>query len=126
MLARIARARGASFVVGTDIDPAALESAAAHAGLDVGVTPIDFTNAPPDTWGARFDIVIANILESPLLELAPALVAAMRPGAALLLSGFTRPQAPALKVRFGRTGLSVAADPFLENWVLLHFASPGS
>ena len=126
VLARIARARGASFVVGTDIDPAALDSAAAHAGLDVSVTPIDFTNAPPDTWGPRFDIVVANILESPLLELAPSLVAAMRPGAALLLSGFTRPQAPALKVRFVRAGLSVAAESFLGDWVLLHFARPRS
>ncbi len=133
VLARIARGRGASFVVGTDIDAAALESAAAHGALDAGIiavnsraAAIDFTNAPPDTWGPRFDIVVANILESPLLELAPSLVAAMRPGAALLLSGFTRPQAPALKVRFVRAGLSVAAESFLGDWVLLHFARPRS
>ena len=133
VLARIAHRRGASFVVGTDIDTAALDSAAAHAALDAGVTAvnsraaaIDFSNAPPDTWGPRFDIVVANILEKPLLELAPSLVAAMRPGAALLLSGFTRPQAPALKVRFVHAGLSIAAESFLEDWVLLHFASPRS
>jgi ribosomal protein L11 methyltransferase len=130
VLARIAHARGTSFVVGTDIDPAALARASAHAALDAsagaGAGAINFTDASPDAWGARFDIVLANILEGPLLGMAQQLVAAMRPGAALLLSGFTRPQAPALKVRFVRTGLSVAADSFLEDWVLLHFASPRS
>jgi ribosomal protein L11 methyltransferase len=158
VLARIARARGASFVVGTDIDPAALESAAAHAALDSATTAggprtaasapgdftprsaatphratttrraaaIEFAAAPPDAWGPRFDIVVANILERPLLDMAPQLAAAMRPASLLLLSGFTRPQSPALKVRFTRAGLSLAAESFLEDWVLLHFASPRS
>jgi len=126
VLARIARARGASFVVGSDIDPAALASASAHAALDGSASAIRFSDAPPDACGAQFDIVVANILEGPLLGMSQQLVAAMRPGAALLLSGFTRPQAPALKVRYARTGLSFAADSFLEGWVLLHFASPRS
>src|SRR3954470_12775578 len=34
VLARIARARGVQFMVGTDIDPVALTSAEAHAALD--------------------------------------------------------------------------------------------
>src|SRR5512140_399256 len=39
ILARIARARGASFVVGTDIDPSAIACAQAHAELDESGSP---------------------------------------------------------------------------------------
>lgn len=62
VLARIARARGATFVVGTDIDSDALASADAHARLDNHPVLIGLSTAPPDHWGARFDLVVANIL----------------------------------------------------------------
>jgi ribosomal protein L11 methyltransferase len=153
ILARIARARGASFVVGTDIDPTAVACAKAHAELDefgspvgtatdpVGVggstgpgvcaTEIDggtrraniyFGGEAPDHWGARFDLVVANILEAPLHTLAPALCRALLPGGVLLISGFTRPQAPALRLAYETTGLQSAGDFTLDEWVLLKFA----
>src|SRR5690242_13672357 len=57
VLARIARARGATFVVGTDIDAGALESAAANSALDGN--SIVVSGEAPDFWGARFDVVVA-------------------------------------------------------------------
>lgn len=151
ILARIAAARGASYVVGTDIDPAAVACARAHAELDsvtplrslvlkaagaggaipadaptaadirtVG-TPIYFGGEAPDHWGARFDLVVANILEAPLHFLAPALCRALLPGGVLLISGFTRPQAPALRLSYETAGLRSAGDFTLDDWVLLKF-----
>ena len=125
ILARIARARGAGFVVGTDIDPAALESATAHAALDEQVVEIRFSSELPDYWGARFNLVVANILEEPLRNLAPFLVRALRTGGVLLISGFTRPQAPAMRVLYERLGLTLTGSSDLEEWTLLTFNKDG-
>lgn len=104
ILARIARARGASYVVATDIDQAALEVAASNAELDEATVPIHLSRAAPDAWGPRFDIVVANILEPVLVELSTALSAALAPEGRLLISGFTPPQLPSLRVAFGALG----------------------
>ena len=125
VLARIARARGAGFVVGTDIDPAALESATVHAALDEQAIEILFSSELPDHWGARFDLVAVNILEEPLRNLAPSLVRALRTGGVLLISGFTRPQAPAMRVLYERLGLTFAGSSDLEEWTLLTFNKAG-
>ena len=134
ILARIARARGATFVAATDIDPAAVACAKAHAELDSlnwRGTPtgarqfnIHFGAEAPDHWGARFDLVVANILEAPLRSLAPALCRALLPGGVLVLSGFTRPQVPALRLVYETAGLQSAGDFSLDEWVLLKFVAP--
>jgi ribosomal protein L11 methylase PrmA len=124
ILARIARARGARFVVGTDIDPVALSFAKAHAQLDRHPLEIVFTSEPPDHWGARFDLVVANILQGPLETLAPALCRALAPDGVLLISGFTRPQVPSLRVLYEKAGVTFRGQSNLEEWVLLTFAAP--
>jgi ribosomal protein L11 methyltransferase len=121
VLARIARARGVEFVVATDIDPGALDCAKAHSDLDAHGVAIELSTEAPDHWGARFDIVVANILEEPLRQLAPSLSRALAPGGALLLSGFTRPQGPALRVLYERTGLAFASETHRDEWALQVF-----
>jgi ribosomal protein L11 methyltransferase len=123
VLARIARARGARFVVGTDIDPLALACAKAHSELDAHEVPIHFSSEAPDRWGARFELIVANILEAPLKELAPALRGGLHPAGTLIVSGFTRPQVPAIRVLYERAGLELAGEAHLEEWALLRFTS---
>lgn len=124
ILARIARARGASDIVATDIDPAALDSAAAHAALDEREVEIQLSSELPDHWGPRFDLVVANILEEPLRGLAPCLVRALRPGGGVLLvSGFTRPQAPGMRLAYERLGVTFVGASDLEEWTLLIFSA---
>jgi len=120
VLARIARARGADFVAGTDIDPEALECARAHAQLDAAAgAAIHFGPQAPDHWGARFDLVVANILEDPLRSLAAALGRALSPNGVLLISGFTRLQSPSLRVLYQAGGLQVIRESQLGEWALL-------
>jgi ribosomal protein L11 methyltransferase len=119
VLARIARARGAAFVVGTDIDPLALSCARAHAELDGHAVEIRFGDEPPDHWGPRFDLIVANVLEGPLRSLAEVLTHALAPGGVLLLSGFTRLQTPALGVTYQGRGLVRVSESHLEEWALL-------
>ena len=123
VLARIARARGVSRVVGTDIDPHALSSARANSNLDAHPVEIHFGPETPDQLGEDFDLVVANILEAPLRYLAPALRRALRPGGFLLLSGFTRPQVPALRVLYESLHLTLVRESTLDAWVLLMFTS---
>jgi len=126
LLARIARARGAGFIVGTDIDPVALASAKAHSALDTPGVEIHFGPEAPDHWGARFDLVVANILEDPLKSLAPALVRALGQGGTLLLSGFTRLQIPALRTVYDHAGLICVGHSDLDEWTLLTFVRPAA
>ena len=121
VLARIARARGAAFVAATDIDPLALSCARAHAELDAHPVGIQFGAEAPDHWGMRFDLVVANILEGPLQQLAAPLRRALLPGGVLLLSGFTRPQTPALRAHYERVGLTFVRESRLDEWALLMF-----
>jgi ribosomal protein L11 methylase PrmA len=123
VLARIARARGARLIVATDIDPAALCCAKAHSDLDAHPVQIHFGSEVPDHCGARFDLVVANILEEPLRFLAPALCRALLPGGVMLLSGFTRLQMPALRVLYQNAGLSFFRYSSLDGWALLTFTS---
>jgi len=123
ILARIARARGARRIVGTDIDPVAVSCAQAHAELDDHRVEIQFGREAPDHWGACFDLVVANILEAPLQNLAPALCRALVPGGVLLISGFTRPQIPALRVLYENAGLTCLDHFSLDEWAALKLAS---
>jgi ribosomal protein L11 methyltransferase len=121
ILARIARARGASFIVGTDIDPDALAFAKSNVALDAFPVDIELTCQPPDHWGTRFDLIVGNILEGPLQSLAPCLQRALAPGGTLLISGFTRPQAPKLRVLCESLALTCVGQSALDDWVLVTF-----
>lgn len=124
VLARIARARGAKRVVGTDIDSFALETARANAELDRHPVEIHWTYALPSHFGPSFDLVVANILEGPLCELADEIQKSLLPGGAVLLSGFTRLQIPQLISRFSSARLTWVSSSHLDEWSLLLFRNP--
>jgi len=119
VLARIARARGARFVVGTDIDADALAAAAVNCALDAHAVAIEVCSQPPDYWGSRFDVIVANVLEGPLREMAPALARALAAHSVLVISGFTRVQVPAMRVHFESGGMRTVSEGCLDEWALL-------
>lgn len=94
ILAMVAKKLGASGVIGIDIDPQAIESAQYnsernHCQIDYYL-PGQF---PDSTAKSLFDIVVANILSSPLKLMAPMLAGRVAPGGALVLSGILVQQA---------------------------------
>ena len=57
-----------------------------------------------------FDVVMANILAAPLIELAPQIVSLMKPGAHLVMSGILESQVAAVAAAY--PGLEPAAVEF--------------
>jgi len=91
---------GAKSVVGVDTDPQALEASRENASRN-GVAPQRLRLFLPEEAPAeQSDILLANILAEPLLELAPLLAQRVRPGGALVLSGILESQAEALITRY--------------------------
>lgn len=89
---------GAARVTGVDLDPQALIASRDNA-LGNGVSSrLELQGIPPTLQPA--DLVFANILAQPLIELAPTLKAACRIGADLVLSGLLKSQAYAVKAAY--------------------------
>ena len=63
--------------------------------------------AAPDLLArAPFDLLIANILAGPLIDLAPAFAAAVQPGAHVILAGLLDNQADSVAAAYRAQGLS--------------------
>jgi ribosomal protein L11 methyltransferase len=71
------------------------------------------------TASAPYDLLIANILAGPLVELAPAFAAAVAPGGQVLLSGLLTTQEPAVRAAYARAGLRLAARMTRGDWSVL-------
>jgi ribosomal protein L11 methyltransferase len=90
ILAIAAAKLGASRVDAVDLDPEAVQAAAAN--IDANVVPVRVA-APDELAPALYDMVVANILAQPLILLAPLLAARTRRGGAIALSGILAAQA---------------------------------
>jgi ribosomal protein L11 methyltransferase len=119
ILAMVAKKLGAADVTGVDIDPQAIESARQNAERN----RCEIAYYLPDTFapaaaGRRFDIVVANILSSPLKLMAPLLSGRVAPGGALVLSGVLARQAEEVAAAYAPfIQLTVWAEQ--DGWVAL-------
>lgn len=117
ILALAALALGASDATAVDIDPQALvatrENAASNR-LDARLTPL-----PAEALqAAAFDVVLANILAGPLVELAPRLAGLTRAGGRLLLAGMLDAQAADVAQAY-RAWFDIGAQATRDGWTLL-------
>jgi ribosomal protein L11 methyltransferase len=117
----IAAARlGAAHVVGVDIDPQALVATRDNAAANRVEVEVRST-ADPRPEPA--DVVVANILSSPLKLLAPVLIDLVRPGGALVLSGVLERQVDEVSDAYApRVSLSVAG--LADGWACLAATKP--
>lgn len=94
ILALAASLLGASHVVAVDHDPQALRAVrdnAAHNG--VAATRLTVRHGSKFVARSCFDVVVANILAQPLIDVAPSLTAALVEDGTLVLSGLLADQA---------------------------------
>ena len=100
ILAIAALLLGAEHAVGTDIDPQALEASRDNAGRN-GIAAERFPlYLPGDMPAGTYDVVVANILAGPLVQLAPTISAHVRPGGRLALSGILAEQADEVRAAY--------------------------
>jgi len=119
ILAIAAALHGARSVDAVDIDPAAVQSAAANAVAN-GVT---VATGLPDAAHGRYALVYANILATPLKLLAPLLAAHVQPGGDLLLAGILERQADELREAYA-PWLELRRIDGEEGWILMTARRP--
>jgi ribosomal protein L11 methyltransferase len=105
---------GAQSVDAVDIDEAAVQSTQANAEAN----GVELQAGLPDRAGGRYDVVLANILASPLKVLAPLLCAHVAPGGALVLAGILSRQADELKQAYAPHAQLAVSDEE-DGWILM-------
>lgn len=110
-------------VTATDIDPVAVEVAQANVRAN-GARRIDVGTVAgvPRGW---FDLVVANILAGPLIDLAPKVRAALSPGGGAVLSGILIPQAAAVTVAYRAHGFGIVRHERIAGWSTLTLVRRG-
>lgn len=122
ILALAALELGAARAVATDNDPEALRVAAENAERNGFASPrLTISPADPGALGEQFDVVVANILARPLIELASEVAKAARPGATVILSGITRAQVDDVIRAYEGEGLQAAAVEARDEWARVDF-----
>jgi ribosomal protein L11 methyltransferase len=122
ILAVAALKLGASRVLGVDNDPQALAATrdnGARNGLPAERLPVALPGqVEQQAWGQQAELVIANILAGPLIDLSDTLLQFLKPGGTLLLSGLLLNQADALCAHYAdRIAIQVAGEQ--DGWVCL-------
>lgn len=122
ILALAACLLGARRVVAVDHDPQALLATrdnAAYNEIDertlTVLTPEALLGPDQPLW--QFDVVVANILARPLIELAPSLCAVTAPGGLLMLSGLLAEQADMVRAAYPEVRFDAPAHE--EEWIRL-------
>ena len=107
---------GADQVVAVDHDPQALQATLDNAEFN-DVEERLLVGTPEVCEGRTFDVILANILAAPLIELAPRLTAMLRQGGTLVLSGMLVGQADEVSAAY--PGVDFDAPLVSQEWVCL-------
>jgi len=119
ILAMVAQKLGAARVCGVDIDPQAIESARYNSERNRCTIDYYLPEQFAESGQApAFDVVVANILSSPLKLMAPMLSSRVVPGGALVLSGILDRQAQEIAAAYAPfIRMTVAAQR--DGWVVM-------
>ncbi|TPV59077.1 50S ribosomal protein L11 methyltransferase [Aestuariibacter sp. GS-14] len=101
ILAIAALKLGAKNVIGIDIDPQALQASMDNAQRNQ-VEDRLAVYLPEDQPTLQADVVMANILSGPLIELQDVITSYCKPGGLLVLSGILAEQIPRIEAAYGR------------------------
>ena len=103
--------------IATDIDAVAVDVARdnaainhvklGHAAGELLLAEADGMDSPLLAARAPFDLIIANILAGPLIELAPDFARALAPGGTVILAGLLDTQADAVAAAYEALGLTL-------------------
>ncbi|MEO1536363.1 MAG: 50S ribosomal protein L11 methyltransferase [Pseudomonadota bacterium] len=109
-------------VIAADIDPVAIEVTDANLAAN-GLTGRVDTCVAPGFEAAQlrgpFDLVLANILKGPLIDLAPSMATALSETGRAVLSGILVEQADEVIAHYDRVGLNLLKRTDIVDWTTL-------
>jgi ribosomal protein L11 methyltransferase len=110
--------------VAGDIDPVAIEVAEANLAANGLTGRVDLFVGPGFEHeicraAMPFDLVFANILKGPLVDLAPDMARATRQGGHAILSGILNDQAEAVRSAYAHAGFEAAWTDVIGDWTTL-------
>jgi ribosomal protein L11 methyltransferase len=106
---------GAAQVDAVDIDEAAVQSTV----LNAQANGLSLSAGLPDMAQGEYELVLANILATPLKMLAPLLCERVQPGGHLVLAGILSRQAQELQEAYG-PWISLQVVNEEDGWILMH------
>ncbi len=114
-------------VIASDIDTVAVEVAEANLranGLEGRVICVEAAGFDHPDLAARapFDLVFANILKQPLIDLAPDMAQALAPGGYAILSGLLTRQADEVRDAYAQSGINPVRETAIGDWVTMVLA----
>ena len=113
-----------ALVIASDIDEVAVAVAEANVAINAMQGRIECFEAagfahPRFAQAGPFDLVFANILKGPLMELAPAMAANVASTGLIILSGLLVVQAEAITAAYIANGFTLQAREDLGEWSAL-------
>ncbi len=107
----------------SDSDPLAVTIAAENARVNAVGPRVSAFKArgfgPPRLRCHKAELVLANLLESALYELAPAFAQSVAPGGRAILSGLSETQARGIEARYLSLGFAMEKRFILDGWTTL-------
>lgn len=118
ILAVAALTLGAQVAFGVDIDPQALIATRDNAEKNTVAQRLHIHSPQGLPATLQADVLLANILANPLIELAPVLAGHVRPGGWIVLSGLLQEQTESVAEAY-RAYFKMEPPVFREEWVRL-------
>jgi ribosomal protein L11 methyltransferase len=119
ILAIAAAKLGAGPILGIDTDPIAVEATFANAARNALTGRIEARHGSLPSGSAPADVVLANLIASVLVTLAPLLRDELRPGGTILASGIFVDRETDVRAAFAGVGLTVTGRQAEGEWVAL-------
>ncbi len=109
-------------VIASDIDPVAVDVARVNLaanGMSDRVDVVEAIGFQHARLAGPFDLVLANILKGPLIELAPDMARAVAEGGTVILSGILVEQAETVAAHYTACGFNLAGRKDIVDWTTL-------
>jgi len=110
---------GVPRAVGLDIDAGALKAASVNARLNKLEDRLELKLGGPEALEGTWPLVVANVLASPLIEMAPVLVRRVGNRGRLILSGIPLSQEAEVRLTYARFGMRHVRSETRSGWTVV-------
>ncbi len=109
---------GFSHIVAVDTDPLAVDAARENITLN-GLKNIEVKEGSISVVKGKFDVIIANLISSTLIEIALEVASHLNAGGVVILSGMLAGEEDMVADAYRKTGLDLKEKSFDDKWVTL-------